>query len=84
MKLCLKRRQGEPRLTRNGSVRYFLAWGRQAKVYARLGLKASEFARQQLDILGIGQELSQITFGATYRLPPSSLPPVVEETTSSA
>lgn len=54
---------------------YFLAWGRQAKAFARLGLKASEFARQQLDILGIGQELSPlITFGVTYRLPPSSLP----------
>jgi len=58
-------------------VRYFLAWGRQAKAFARLGLKASEFARQQLDILGIGQELpSLITFGVTYRLPPSSLPVV--------
>ena len=56
-------------------VRYFLAWGRQAQVYARLGLKASEFARQQLDILGIGQELSRITFGAAYCLPPSTLPP---------
>jgi transposase len=55
-------------------VRYFLAWGRQARVYSRLGLKASEFARQQLDILGIGQELSLITFGATYRLPPSTWP----------
>ncbi len=55
-------------------VRYFLAWGRQAKVFSRLGLKASEFARQQLDILGIGQELSLVTFGATYRLPPSTLP----------
>ena len=55
-------------------VRYFLAWGRQAKAFARLGLKASEFARQQLDILGIGQELpTLITFGATYRLLPSSL-----------
>ena len=56
-------------------VRYFLAWGRQAKAFARLGLKASEFARQQLDILGIGQELpTLINFGVTYRLPPSSLP----------
>ena len=58
-------------------VRYFLAWGRQAKAFARLGLKASEFARQQLDVLGIGQELpALITFGVTYRLPPSSLPVV--------
>ena len=56
-------------------VRYFLAWGRQAKALARLGLKASQFARQQLDILGIGQQLpALITFGATYRLPPSTLP----------
>ena len=56
-------------------VRYFLAWGRQAKAFARLGLKASAFARQQMDILGIGQELpTLISFGATYRLPPSTLP----------
>lgn len=56
-------------------VRYFLAWGRQAKVWSRLGLKASAFARRQLDILGIGQDLpTLITFGATYRLPPSTLP----------
>lgn len=61
-------------------VRYFLAWGRQARVLARLGLNAAQFARQQLDILGIGQELSRITFGATYCLPPSSLP-VLEEPT---
>lgn len=64
-------------------VRYFLAWGRQARVFSRLGLKASEFARQQLDVLGIGQELSLITFGAAYRLPPSSLP-LAEATTSAA
>lgn len=64
-------------------VRYLLAWGRQARVYARLGLKASEFARQQLDVLGIGQELSRITFGVTYRLPPSTLP-VTDEADRSA
>jgi transposase len=56
-------------------VRYFLAWGRQARVWSRSGLKAPEFARQQLDILGIGQDLpTLINFGVTYRLPPSSLP----------
>lgn len=56
-------------------VRYFLAWGRQARAFYRLGLKASEFARQQLDILGIGQDLpTLIVYGAAYRLPPSSLP----------
>jgi transposase len=62
-------RQADP----NRVVRYFLAWGRQARVFSRTGLNASAFARQQLDILGIGQDLSQITFGAAYRLPPSTL-----------
>lgn len=55
-------------------VRYFLAWGRQAKVFAQLRLKASEFARQQLDVLGIGQEIIRVKFSANYILPPSSLP----------
>jgi len=65
-------------------VRYFLAWGRQARVFSRLGLKASVFARQQLDLLGIGQDLpTLITFGATYRLPPSTLP-VIEAAVASA
>ena len=59
-------------------TKFFLAWGRQAKVYARLGFKASEFARQQLDILGIGQEITRVKFSATYVLPPSALP--VEDT----
>jgi hypothetical protein len=54
-------------------VRYFLAWGRQAKVFSRLGLNAAQFARQQLDNLGIGQALSRVTFGVTYCLPPSTL-----------
>jgi hypothetical protein len=64
-------------------VRYCLAWGRQARVFSRTGLTAAPFARQQLDMLGIGQELSQITSGAAYRLPPSSLP-VTEATTRPA
>lgn len=73
-------RQADPQRV----VRFFLAWGRQAKSFARLGLKASQFARQQLDVLGIGQELpSLITYGVTYRLPPSSLL-VAETATTSA
>jgi len=69
-------RQADPQRV----VRYFLAWSRQAQTFARLSLKAPEFARQQLDILGIGQQLpTLITFGATYRLPPSTLP-VTEDT----
>ena len=57
------------------TARYFLAWGRQAKAYATLGLKASQFARQQLDMLGIGQDLSRITYGVTYVLPPAKMTP---------
>jgi len=54
-------------------ARYFIHWGRQLRVKSTLGLKASEFARQQLDRLGIGQELEQVPYGAvTYRLPPSA------------
>jgi hypothetical protein len=41
-------------------ARYFIHWGRQLRVKSTLGLKASEFARQQLDRLGIGQELEQV------------------------
>jgi hypothetical protein len=54
-------------------ARYFIHWGRQLRVKSTLGLKASQFARQQLDRLGIGQELEQVSYGAvTYRLPPST------------
>jgi hypothetical protein len=58
-----------------------LAWGGEAKALSRLGLNAAQFARQQLDLLGIGQELSRITFGANYCLPPSALPDVAEVVT---
>ena len=54
-------------------VRYFLAWARQAQTFKRLGLKAPVFARQQLDRLGIGQDLTQVKYSANYILPASSL-----------
>jgi len=54
-------------------ARYFIHWGRQLRVKSTLGLKASEFARQQLDRLGIGQDLEQVPYSTfTYRLPPSA------------
>lgn len=38
-----------------------------------LGIKASTFARQQLDRLKVGQELEQVPYSTfTYRLPPSA------------
>ena len=63
-------RQADPEAV----ARYCLAWGRQARVHARRGLKASEFARRQLDILGIGQDISRVKFGMAYVRPPSTLP----------
>jgi transposase len=54
-------------------ARYFIAWGRQLRVKTTLGLKASEFARQQLDRLELGQKLERVPYGSvTYCLPPST------------
>jgi hypothetical protein len=53
-------------------ARYFIRWGRQLRVKTTLGIKASEFARQQLDRLELGQELERVPYGSvTYCLPPS-------------
>ncbi|MBE7474141.1 MAG: hypothetical protein DPW09_38250 [Anaerolineae bacterium] len=52
-------------------ARYFIRWGRQLRVKSTMGLKASEFARQQLDRLELGQELERAPYGTvTYCLPP--------------
>jgi hypothetical protein len=58
-------------------AKYFIRWGRQLRVKTTQGLKASEFARQQLDRLGLGSELTQVNYGScTYRLtPPASAEP---------
>jgi transposase len=54
-------------------ARYFIHWGRQLRVKTTLGLKASEFARQQLDRLELGQELERVPYGSvTYCLPPAT------------
>lgn len=54
-------------------ARYFIRWGRQLRVKTTQGIKASEFARQQLDKVGLGQELQRVPYGAvTYSLPPSA------------
>jgi transposase len=52
-------------------ARYFITWGRQLRVKTLLGLKASQFARQQLDRLPLGQELERVPYGSViYCLPP--------------
>ena len=57
-------------------ARYFIHWGRQLRVKTTLGIKASEFARQQLDRLELGQELERVPYGTvTYCLPPSTTVP---------
>ena len=55
-------------------AKYFIRWGRQLRVKPTLGLKASAFARQQLDRLELGQELEQVPSSTfTYHLPPASI-----------
>jgi transposase len=54
-------------------ARYFIRWGRQLRVKTTMGIKASEFARQQLDRLELGRELERLPYGTvTYCLPPST------------
>jgi transposase len=54
---------------------YFLQWARQIKAPSQFGVRTATFARQQLDKLGLGRDLSQVKLGCLYKLPPSSLPP---------
>jgi transposase len=54
-------------------ARYFITWGRQLRVKSTLGIKASDFARQQLDELKLGQDLERVAYGSvTYCLPPAT------------
>jgi transposase len=60
-------RQADPQQV----ARYFIRWGRQLRVKTTLGLKASQFARKQLNQVGLGQELERAPYGSvTYHLPP--------------
>jgi transposase len=54
---------------------YFLQWARQIKAPSQFGVRTATFARQQLDKLGLGRDLTQVKLGCLYKLPPSSLPP---------
>jgi len=53
---------------------YFLQWARQIKAPTQFGIRTATFARQQLDKLGLGQNLMTVKLGCLYKLPPSSLP----------
>ncbi len=54
-------------------ARYFIQWGRQVRAASTLGMNAGHFARQYLDLLGLGSDLSVVKFGCNYRLPPAQL-----------
>jgi transposase len=56
-------------------ARYYLSWASQVHAPSQLGIRTATFARQQLDKLGLGRDLTQVKLGWTYKLPPSSLPP---------
>jgi hypothetical protein len=68
-------RQAEPQKV----ARYFLNWGRKLGAANRHDQPVATFARQQLDRVGLGQELEQVHLGYTYTLPPSSLPQPVTD-----
>lgn len=65
-------RQAQPQQV----ARYFITWGRLLRVKSTLGIKASQFARRQLDRLKLGPDLERVTYGSvTYRLlPPDKSP----------
>jgi transposase len=58
---------------------YFLQWARQIKAPSQFGVRTATFARQQLDKLGLGRDLTTVKLGCIYKLPPSSLPAAVDE-----
>jgi hypothetical protein len=65
-------------------ARYFLNWGRKLGTANRQGQPVATFARQQLDQVGLGQELQQVHLGYAYKLPPSRLAQPTPETPSPA
>jgi transposase len=73
-------RQADPQKV----ARYFLSWGRQLGTELRQGQPTATFARQQLDKVGLGQELQQVYLGYAYKLPPSRLAQPTPETPSPA
>jgi transposase len=55
-------------------ARSLLNWGADHRLATSLGLSRPEFVRQELDRLGLGQELQQFRYSQQLcRLPPSSL-----------
>ena len=64
-------RRAEPELV----AKYLMNWASQHRLSNQhLGIRRPLFVRQQLDRLGIGQDLQGFKWGSTYfKLPPSSL-----------
>jgi len=55
---------------------YYLNWARQVHAPSQLGIRTATFARQQLDQVGLGRNLTEVKLGWTYKLPPpGGLPP---------
>jgi len=63
-------RQADPEAV----ARKAMTWGTRYRLAANLGLTRTEFVRQELDHLGIGQGLERLKYGSrVYELPASSL-----------
>lgn len=56
-------------------ARKMMTWAREGGKVMREGMPSAQFVRQQLDRLGIGQELSEVKYsGQTRKLPATNLP----------
>jgi transposase len=56
-------------------ARKMMTWAREGGKVMREGMPSAQFVRQQLDLLGIGQELSEVKYsGQTRKLPATNLP----------
>lgn len=63
-------RRADPKIV----ARYLMNWGSQHRLATSLGLSRPQFVRQELDRLGIGQQLLQFEYnGRLCKLPPSAL-----------
>ncbi len=70
----LTARVADRRAEASAVARSFMAWGTYRRLAHRHHIRRTQFVRQQLDRVGIGQSLTVVHFsGQDYPLPPSQL-----------
>ena len=56
-------------------ARKMMTWAREGGKVMREGIPSAQFVRQQLDLLGIGQELSEVKYSGQIRKLPATNSP---------